>query len=247
MTSKVVVITGAAGGLGNACVDRFLAGGWRVAGLDLEARPHDHPGVAWFIADIRSAEACRHGVEAAAAWAGRIDAVINAAGVWTEGPAELTQEAEWDRVVDVNLKGTFFTCAAAIAHLRETKGAIVNVSSDAGVQGNRGAAVYCASKGGVSNLTRALALELAESGVRCNAVCPGDIDTPMLRRQAEVFGGGDPGGYYSRLLAGYPQGLAARFLAPTEVAELIWFLCQPEASGITGANMSIDQGLSAGI
>ncbi len=114
-------------------------------------------------------------------------------------------------------------------------------------EGNAGAAVYCASKGGVSILTKALALELAPRGVRVNAVCPGDVESPMLRGQAEVFGADAPQAYLDRLLAGYPQGTRARFVQPAEVAELVWFLCQPLAAPITGANLSIDFGLSAGI
>ncbi|HET7294623.1 MAG TPA: SDR family oxidoreductase, partial [Vicinamibacteria bacterium] len=178
---------------------------------------------------------------------GRLDCLVNAAGLWTEGPAEETREEDFDRVLGVNLKGLFFLSAAAIPHLVETGGSIVNLSSDAGLQGNTGAAVYCASKGAVSNLTRALALELAPRGVRVNAVCPADVDTPMLRYQADRFGGGDPDAYFGRLLAHYPQQQRARFLRPEEVAELIFFLAQPAAAGITGANLSIDFGLSAGI
>jgi NAD(P)-dependent dehydrogenase (short-subunit alcohol dehydrogenase family) len=121
------------------------------------------------------------------------------------------------------------------------------ISSDAGIQGNAGAAVYSASKGGVSNLTRALALELAPHGVRVNAVCPADIETPMLEGQARDFGGGDPEAYYAKLRSAYPQADGARFLAPGEVAEVVWFLAQPAAAGVTGANWSIDFGLSAGI
>jgi len=147
----------------------------------------------------------------------------------------------------VNLKGTYFVSAAALAHLELTRGCIVNISSDAGIQGNCGAAAYCASKGGVSVFTKALALELAPRGVRVNAVCPGDVDSPMLRGQAESFGDGNAQQYYDRLLAGYPQGRAARFITPKEVAEFVWYLCQPEAAAITGANLSIDFGLSAGI
>jgi len=141
----------------------------------------------------------------------------------------------------------FFMSAAAIPHLVKTGGSIVNLSSDAGLQGNTGAAVYCASKGAVSNLTRALALELAPRGVRVNAVCPCDVETPMLSYQAENFGDRNPEAYRRRLLDQYPQAARARFLRPEEVAELIFFLAQPAASGITGANLSIDFGLSAGI
>jgi len=163
------------------------------------------------------------------------------------GPSESTTEEDFDRVIDVNLKGLYFLTSAAIPHLAERGGCVINLSSDAGIQGNAGAAVYCASKGAVSILTKALALELAPRGIRVNAVCPGDVDSPMLRGQARDFGGDDPDAYLSRLLHGYPQGVAARFIRPDEVAELIWFLAQPHAAPITGANVAIDFGLSAGI
>ena len=195
--------------------------------------------------DLRQVAECRAIVSAGVEAGGRLDCVVNAAGLWTEGPAEDTREEDFDRVLGVNLKGLFFVSAAAIPHLERSGGSIVNLSSDAGIQGNTGAAVYCASKGAVSNLTRALALELAPRGVRVNAVCPGDVDTPMLRGQATATP--DPQAYLARLLAGYPQKQRARFLRADEVAELIFFLAQPAAAGITGANLSIDFGLSAGI
>jgi NAD(P)-dependent dehydrogenase (short-subunit alcohol dehydrogenase family) len=245
----VVLVTGAAGGIGAATTARFLAGGWRVALLDIApvAAPADGPDHLVVQADLRSVDDCRSAVARVVQWAGRLDAVVNAAGVWTEGPAELTAESEFDRVLGVNLKGLYFLTSAAIPHLEATRGCVVNLSSDAGIQGNAGAAVYCASKGAVSILTKALALELAPKGVRVNAVCPGDVDSPMLHGQARDHGGSDPQGYLDRLLSGYPQGPSARFVAPTEVAELIWFLAQPHAAPITGANISIDFGLSAGI
>ena len=243
--ASVVLVTGAAGGLGGSVAARFSAGGWRVVGTDL---PGNRAATdAWIPADLLDVDALREMVAQAAATYGRLDALVNAAGVWTEGAAEDTTEEEWDRVVGLNLKALYFVTSAAIPHLVETRGSVVNISSDAGVQGNAGAAVYSASKGGVSNLTRALALELAPRGVRVNAVCPGDIDTPMLAAQARDFGGGNPDGYFRRLLAGYPQRDAARFIRPEEVAEVVWFLAQPEAAAITGANWSIDFGLSAGI
>ncbi len=241
----VVLVTGAAGGVGSAVAERFSNGGWRVVGTD---RPGTRATTdAWIPADLLDIEAIREMVAQAAATHGRLDCVVNAAGLWTEGPSEATSEDEWDRVVGVNLKGLYFVTAAAIPHLKVAQGCVVNVSSDAGVQGNAGAAVYCASKGGVSNLTRALALELAPHGVRVNAVCPGDVDTPMLAGQARDFGEGDPAGYVARLRSGYPQGERTRFLRADEVAEVVWFLAQPAAAGVTGANWSIDFGLSAGI
>lgn len=241
----VALITGAAGGIGGATARRFLDGGWQVAALDV--RPSGIDGSHDITADLRRVAECRRAVAEAVNAHGRLDAVVNAAGVWTEGASTDTTEEEWDQVLDVNLKGLYFVSTAAIPHLAASEGCVVNLSSDAGLQGNAGAAVYCASKGGVSLLTKALALELATQGIRVNAVCPGDVDSPMLHGQARDHGGDDPDGYLARLLAGYPQGRRARFIHPQEVAELIWFLCQPQAAAITGANLSIDFGLSSGI
>jgi NAD(P)-dependent dehydrogenase (short-subunit alcohol dehydrogenase family) len=166
--------------------------------------------------------------------------------VWREGATEVMADDDVDVVLDVNLRGTIDMCRAAIEPLRATSGVIVNLSSDAGIQGNTGAAIYCASKGGVSIFTKALALELAPAGVRVNALCPGDIMSPMLEFQAETYGGGDPEAYFAALLAQYPQKDRARFIRPDEIAELIWFLAQPAATPITGALLSIDFGLAAG-
>lgn len=247
---RVALVTGAGGGIGSVTGRRFLDGGWHVAALDVKPVPPAStgaPGVAPIVADLRDVAQCRAAVAHTIATFGRLDAVVNAAGVWTEGPSDLTTEDEFDRVLDVNLKGLYFLTSAAIPHLEATRGCVINLSSDAGIQGNAGAAVYCASKGAVSILTKALALELAPRGIRVNAVCPGDVDTSMLRGQARDFGGDDPDGYLQKLLAGYPQGPLARFIRPDEIAELIWFLAQPHAAAITGANISIDFGLSAGI
>ncbi|MEN9646055.1 MAG: hypothetical protein RL238_2724 [Actinomycetota bacterium] len=246
VTERVVLVTGAAGGVGGAVVERFLADGWQVAALDVQPVA-ERDGVLAVQADLRDVAACRDAVATTVARFGRLDALVNAAGVWTEGPADTTEEADFDRVLGVNVKGLYFLTSAAIPHLEAAKGSVVNLSSDAGIQGNAGAAVYCASKGAVSILTKALALELAPRGIRVNAVCPGDIDSPMLHGQARDFGGDDPQGYLQRLLAGYPQGAAARFIRPQEVAELIHYLCSAAAAPITGANISIDFGLSAGI
>ena len=229
-----ILITGAASGIGAACLARFAAGGWRTAAFDLAPVPEAHVSTRGDVAIVAD---CERAVADAAATSGRLDAVVNAAGVWTEGPAAGVTEADWDRVVDVNLKGTFFVVRAAIPYLRATGGSIVNLSSDAGIQGNAGAAVYCASKGGVSILTKALAVELAPQGIRVNAVCPGDVDTPMLAGQARASGDADA----------YLARLRAQFVQPADVAEMVWFLCQPHARAITGSLVSIDNGLSAGV
>jgi len=164
----------------------------------------------------------------------------------SEGPSEDASEADWQHCIDINLKAVFFLCSRAIPALRQTQGAIVNVSSDAGVVGNAFAAIYCASKGGVGLLSKALARELAPQGVRVNALCPSDILSPMLEFQAQRFGDGDPEGYFRRLLDRYPQGAQARFLSPEEVAQHVVWLLSPACAGMTGAQVLLDFGLNAG-
>ena len=209
---SVVLVTGAAGGLGAVVCERFAAGGLDVIATD---RPEARAATGeWIPADLLDVEQIREMVAQAATVHGRLDCVVNAAGLWTEGASAETTEDDWDRVVGVNLKAAYFVSSAAIPHLESTGGSIVMISSDAGVQGNAGAAIYSASKGGVSNLTRALALELAPRGVRVNAVCPADIETPMLAGQARDFGGNDPDAYYAKLRSAYPQGERTRFLRP---------------------------------
>jgi NAD(P)-dependent dehydrogenase (short-subunit alcohol dehydrogenase family) len=241
----VAVVTGGASGIGRATVERLVAGGWRAVVVDVAPAAPLGPEVRAVVTDVRRPEECGLAVQAALDWESRIDLLVNAAGVWLEGPVEHVAVDDWDRVIDVNLKGTFLMCRAAIPALRATHGSIVNLASDAGLQANRGAAVYCASKGGVVLFTKTLALDLAVDGIRVNAVCPGDVMTPMLEGQADAAD--DREAYLVRLLSGYAQGAQARFIRPAEVAELIWFLAQPAASPITGAALSIDFGLSAGI
>ena len=249
---RVALITGGASGIGLATAHRLAADGFTLALADIDTSGLERavaelgPDVAYAIpTDVRSFDDCAAAVGAAVDRLGRLDVLVNCAGVWVEGPTDTMTEADWDRVVDVNLKGTFGMCRSAIPALEATRGCIVNVSSDAGLWGNKGAAIYSASKGGVTVLSKALAVELAERGIRVNAVCPGDVDSPMIRYQAETFGGGDPEGYLAKLLEAYPQR-PPRFIRPDEVAELIAFLCSDRATPITGAAISIDFGLTAG-
>lgn len=254
MARRNVLIAGGAGGMGLATALRFAQDGARVVLADLpgprleEARARVADAGAEVLAlalDMRSAQACREAV-ARATEADRLDVLVNAAGVWLEGPATSVGEEDWDRVLDVNLKGAFFLISAAIPHLAVSRGVIVNIASDAGLVGNNGAAVYCASKGGLVLLSKALALELAPQGIRVNAICPGDVATPMIEYQAATYGDGDPDAYKRRLLGNYPQGENARFIKAEEIAGLIHYLCQPGAAPITGAALSIDFGITAG-
>lgn len=252
--ARVVLITGAAGGIGRATAERFLSLGDAVvladiskegllaAAADLTPRGR----VDTVRADVAEVGDCERMISETIAEHGRLDVLVNCAGVWVEGPTAEMTESQWDRTIDVNLKGTFFACRYAIPHLERTGGCIVNVSSDAGLAGTPGAAIYCASKGGVSLLTKSLGLELAPKGVRVNAVCPNDVDTPMLAGQARDYGGDDPQGYLEALLARYPQKERARFIRPDEVAALIVYLASREAAPITAACIPIDFGRTAG-
>lgn len=253
--NRTVLIAGGAGGMGLAVAARFAGTGDRIVIADLpgerltaaDGQLSSMGGRVLTIPfDIRSPRECRDMVETAAAWGGGLDVLVNAAGVWLEGSSANVTEDEWDRVIDVNLKGAFFVTSSAIPHLVQSRGVIINIASDAGLVGNNGAAVYCASKGGLVLLTKALALELAPQGIRVNAVCPADVATPMIDGQAATYGGGDPEGYKAKLLGHYPQGTAARFIEADEIARFIQYLCEPGAAPITGAALPIDFGVTAG-
>lgn len=253
-TTRVALIAGGAGGMGAAIAARLSREGYAVAIADLDGERLTQTvdtlvaggGDALAVPlDMRRIASCAAAVETVLAWRGRLDVVVNSAGVWREGDSTTMTEADWDVVFDVNLKGAFFLIQAAIPHLG-AGASIVNIASDAGLVGNNGAAIYCASKGGLVLLTKALALELAPRQIRVNAVCPGDVATPMIEFQAERYGGGDPDAYKAKLLSNYPQQAAARFIKPAEIARMVAFLCEPDGAPITGAALSIDFGVTAG-
>jgi len=253
---RTIVISGGSGGMGRAITRRFLVEGATVFLCDINRRAIDDavrvlgggPGrVEAIEIDVTQVDQCERAIAASVATGGRLDLLVNAAGIWTEGRSDAATEAEFDRVIDVNLKGTFFMCRYAIPHLEKTGGGIINISSDAGIIGSKGAAIYCASKGAVNLLTKSLARELAERGIRVNAICPCDVETPMLDYQANTFGGGDPEGYRRALLSIYPQGARARFATPDEIAAFVYFVASPAAAPVTGACLSIDFGTTAGL
>jgi len=172
---------------------------------------------------------------------GGLDVLVNSAGVADYTPLENVTEEIWDSVIDTNLKGTFFCVSEAITSLKESSGVIVNVASDAGLIGERNLSVYCASKGGVVNLTKALAIELAPN-VRVNCVCPGYTDTDMVRRDV-IEKAENPQDTEAFIRAYSPM---KRITTPEDVASLIAFLCGESASTITGSAFSIDGGSTAG-
>ena len=255
---RVVLITGGGGGMGRAIAARFREAGARIAIADLDparvatackelaAGDLDGDRRLGIHADVTKVADCERMVRETVERFGRLDVLVAAAGIWTEGPSDQATESEWDRVLGVNLKGVFFANRYAIPELEKTGGIIVNIASDAGLTGNAGAAIYCASKGGVVILTKALAIELAPRGIRALAICPGDVDTPMLDYQARTFGAGDPEGYLESLRSKYPQGAKARFVKPEEIGELVFMAASSKLAALTGAAISFDFAITAG-
>ena len=190
-TDKRVLVTGSSRGIGFAIAEAFVGAGARVAingrtEQSVSAAIERLGGGERVVAapgDIGTVPGCESVVKTANDAFGGLDILVNSAGIGAGRPIEDSDEAMWDAHVDVNLKGTFFCCRAALPALRKSKGNIVNIASDAGLMGTPGITVYCASKGGVVNMTRAMALEVAPD-VRVNCVCPGYVDTDMIRRDS---------------------------------------------------------------
>ena len=191
--------------------------------------------------DIGTVAGCESAVQTAVDAFGGLDILVNSAGIGSGRPIEDSDEAMWDAHVDVNLKGTFFCCRAALPALRESRGNIVNIASDAGLIGVPGITVYCASKGGVVNMTRAMALEVAPD-VRVNTVCPGYVDTDMIRRD-HIDKKDDPEAAEQRMIDYAPL---KRIATPAEISQSVLYLASFDARFITGAALAIDGGSTAG-
>lgn len=228
---KVVLVSGGCGGIGSAIVTRFAAAGATAIALDLE------PSDGGITADITDVDACTAAIAEVRARHGRLDVLVNAAGIGGFWPIEDLPLDDWQRIIAVNLTGTFVLSQAAVGALRETRGAIVNIASVAGLRATPFNAAYCASKGGVIMLTKSMAVELASDGVRVNAVCPSAVDTPMLRGLRIP-----PGAEKVLARSASPMG---QVLDRDEVAGAVLYLAGPDAIHVTGSALVIDGGATA--
>jgi NAD(P)-dependent dehydrogenase (short-subunit alcohol dehydrogenase family) len=238
---SAVLITGSSRGIGKATAQEFLAGGARVA---INGRTEasvvqaieelgGHERLVGVPGDVATVAGCEAVVGASIEALGGLDVLVNSAGVFAKTSIAETDEDLWDSLIDINVKGTYFCSRAALHALDNSGGSIVNVASEAGLNGYAGITAYCASKGAIVNLTRSMALELAPT-VRVNCICPGVIDTDMAR-----IGFAD----LSEEAEFYPL---KRIGTATEVAKGIIYLASPDAGFITGSALAMDGGATAG-
>ncbi len=248
LDDRIAVISGAASGIGFACAERFACEGATIAGLDVAARPATWDAVVAAAprstfaggVDVRDESAVRDAVAAIRATHGRIDVLVNGAGVEGIGQAHELDVADWDRTVDINLKGSFIVAKHVVpAMMEQNSGSIINIASVEGLEGMGGALAYNVSKGGVLQLTRTMAIDYASHGIRVNCVCPGLIDTPLTQMLH------DPAlkAVREQMIHWHLMDRAGR---PEEVAAAILFLASDDASFVTGHPLVVDGGWMAG-
>jgi len=252
-TNQVAVITGAASGIGQACAMRFAQEGANIACLDFDATRNEE-----------TAELCRsHGVEALAlkcdvtqksdlqtavgatmdAW-GRIDVLVASAGIYTGNPLAEVPLSQWQRLIDINLTGTFLSNqAVAPILMQQSSGSIINISSMAGKTSWPSSAEYSASKSGVIGLTRSVAMELAPFGATCNAVCPGNTLTDMVRNVAGIVGAQDGLSAEEWLQLRANECPMKRMAEPWEIAGVVAFLASQDSRYLTGQAIEVDGGM----
>ena len=248
--NKVALITGGTTGIGFSTAMMMAESGATVAvagrseskGKKALTRLKEmNENCIYIAADVSKTAACQQVVQETVSRLGRLDILVNSAGVFMEGPIETFSEEDYHHVMDINVKGTFFMCQSALPEIRKSGGgAIVNVSSDSGIMGNRDGTLYCASKGAVTIFTKALAVDVAKDNIRVNCVCPGDVLTPMFDKEAARSD--DPQDYLEEIQRHYPVGRVGK---PEEVAATICFLASEVAPFVVGAAWSIDGGLTA--
>ena len=249
---KSVVVTGGSLGMGRACVERFASGGADVLCVAVDEASTREVAqalgerVRGFCGDVRRADHMRAAIAEATTAFGGVDILVSCAGIQRYGTVVDTPEEVWDDVIDVNLKGLFLAAKYAVPEMRRRGGgAIVAISSVQAYASQTSVAAYTASKGGLNALVRAMALDHAPDNITVNVVCPASVDTPMLRRSADLFKG--TGTLEDTLAAWGRSHPVGRVGQPSEIAEAVAFLAGDKARFITGADLKVDGGLMAKI
>jgi NAD(P)-dependent dehydrogenase (short-subunit alcohol dehydrogenase family) len=242
-----VLITGGTSGMGEASALAFVEAGARVVisgrnqerARDIMKRCKNAAGSIAFVAgNIGERKKCDMIVTEAVGILGGLDIVVNSAGVIYHATAEETSDEQWLQTMNVNVNGMFYICRAALPHLRTSRGTIINIASDAALTGSYHLTAYCASKGAVLQMTRAMALDYAHEGIRIVPICPGDVDTPMLRGEFRDRGLDAETGLRESA-AGVPLN---RVCSATEVADMVLYACSDSAAFITGYPLVLDGG-----
>lgn len=244
--SKVVVITGASSGIGAATAIKFHQQGFYVvlAGRNearLNAVASTLTNAIIWTGDLTQSTACEDLVNFTIANFSRLDILINCAGIIYRSTAIDTTDSEWIETMAVNLNAPFYLSRASIPHMTKSGGTILNIASDWGLKGGVLAAAYCASKGGLVLLTKAMAIDHAKDKIRINAICPGDVDTPMLKIESGQRGLD----YEKAMIDNNADSLTGRITKPEEIADLCLYLASDCAAQITGTAISIDGGNTA--
>jgi NAD(P)-dependent dehydrogenase (short-subunit alcohol dehydrogenase family) len=251
LAGRTALVTGGASGLSQAAAELFAAEGGKVAVCDLngdgaaetaEKITAEGGHAIAITANVSRAEDVQIAVDRVVTEFGHLDVLLNGAGVLASGSAAETSEDDWNRCLLVNTTGTFLCARAAIPHMSDGGGSIVNIASAAALAGMRTVAAYSASKGAVVSLTRSMAIDFGSQGIRVNAICPGTIRTPMLDDLARIRGDGDVDAGLAWMAARYPIG---RLGTPDEIAQVALFLASEESSFVTGAIIAADGGLTA--
>ena len=246
-SERVALITGGTSGIGRATAIKFAQEGAKVAitgrnesrGKEVISLVQSEGGTAVFIrSDVRFRDECQRAVEQTLTAFGRLDILFNNAGVFFPNTTVACTEEEWDLTVDICLKGTYLMSKFALPPMiSQGSGVIINNASGWGLVGGDQAAAYCAAKGGVVLLTKAMAIDHGRQGIRVNCVCPGDVETPMLPEDAETRG--VP---WEDYLVGASDRPLGRIGQPEEIAAAVLFLASDEASFITGSVLAVDGG-----
>jgi NAD(P)-dependent dehydrogenase (short-subunit alcohol dehydrogenase family) len=250
LQDKVALITGGTSGIGEATAILFAKEGAKIAitgrnekrGNAVTEQITKNGGHAVFISsDVRKSSDCRLAVDEILRAFGHIDILFNNAGVFYPHTTLDCSEEEWDEQIDINLKGTFLMSKAVLPHMiQRLSGVIINNSSGWGIVGGDAAVAYCASKGGVVLLTKAMAIDHGRQGIRVNCICPGDVDTPMLPEDARMRGM-----KWENYLAGCANRPLGRIGTADEIAKAALFLASDDSSFMTGAALVVDGGGSA--